>query len=374
MPLSAIDTISVAFEHTKQQLFRPFRWDQWLRLAALGLLTGELSSGGGCGTGGHSFSVPIPTPSQTPRGSDHFLTAQQFAPNFSNEIAALLILALLLFGAIVLAWMYVGSVYRFILIDSIIAKKVSIRAGWHKWHAAGRRFFLWRVVFQFVGFMLLVISLGVPLGLAAMLGWFSNPKAHLIPIVLAATAFIVWMILLGIVSLLVFVLAKDFMAPIMALENLGFADSWARLFTMMKGDRGGYAGYIGMKVVLVIASGIVFGILIGLVMLLILIPVGGLTVVAVIMGKTAGLVWNAETITLMIVGGCILLALILCVTALLSVPVTVYFPAYSIYFFASRYPKLDAWLHPPPQPVPPPFTPALEAPPIPPLLGPEPIG
>jgi hypothetical protein len=53
--------------------------------------------------------------------------------------------------------------------------------------------------------------------------------------------------------------------------------------------------------------------------------------------------------------------------ALISVPTIVFFPAYSIYFFASRYPPLDALLHPPPiaAPVPP------LAPPLPP---PEPIG
>jgi hypothetical protein len=55
------------------------------------------------------------------------------------------------------------------------------------------------------------------------------------------------------------------------------------------------------------------------------------------------------------------------VSSLLSVPVTVYFPAYSIYFLASRYPKLDAWLHPPPEPIAPPVSPVLEPPPLPPL-------
>jgi hypothetical protein len=48
------------------------------------------------------------------------------------------------------------------------------------------------------------------------------------------------------------------------------------------------------------------------------------------------------------------------------VPAIVFFPAYSIYFFASRYPPLDAYLHPPLPTVPP-------APLLPPPL-PEPIG
>jgi hypothetical protein len=52
---------------------------------------------------------------------------------------------------------------------------------------------------------------------------------------------------------------------------------------------------------------------------------------------------------------------ILYVFALISVPVIVFFPAYSVYFFAARYPALAAVLYParPPSPegAPPPPSP-----------------
>jgi hypothetical protein len=97
--------------------------------------------------------------------------------------------------------------------------------------------------------------------------------------------------------------------------------------------------------------------------------VGALGVAVVLAGKAAGLSWNLYTITLAVVVGCILVAAILYLFALISVPAIVFFPAYSIYFFAARYPALSAALYPPP-PAPP------EAPPLPPSLPPqpEPIG
>jgi hypothetical protein len=70
-------------------------------------------------------------------------------------------------------------------------------------------------------------------------------------------------------------------------------------------------------------------------------------VVAVLLGKTAGLTWNLYTITMAVVVGCVVLAVVLYVVSLVSVPAIVFFPAYSIYFFASRYPPLDSLLHPP---------------------------
>jgi len=62
-------------------------------------------------------------------------------------------------------------------------------------------------------------------------------------------------------------------------------------------------------------------------------------------------------------------------SALISVPAIVFFPAYSIYFFAARYPALGTALYPvPPAPQISPATgpPPYEPPPLPPT--PAPIG
>ena len=84
------------------------------------------------------------------------------------------------------------------------------------------------------------------------------------------------------------------------------------------------------------------------------------------LGKAAGLTWDLYTITLAVVVGCVVLAVLLFVMSLISVPAIVFFPAYSIYFFASRYPALDALVHPAPPSMAPPAPPTF--------LPPEPIG
>ena len=91
---------------------------------------------------------------------------------------------------------------------------------------------------------------------------------------------------------------------------------------------------------------------------------------AVIGGMAAGLTWNLYTITLAVVVGSIAIFALLYVMSLVSVPAVVFFPAYSIYFFAARYPALDALLHPAPPPAMPP--PPPDPPPL--LPTPEPIG
>jgi hypothetical protein len=369
MPFSAVDTISIALEHTKQQLFRPFRFGQWLRLALIGFMTGELSSGGGCNPGAFHDLKKI---QNQPNGGEEFLALPHMDPHLIGSIFMIAGITMLLACGFLLLWMYVGSVYRFILIESIITQRVSLREGWHKWRAAGRRFFLWRLVYQFAAGIFFTILIGIPLGVAALLGWFNHPEAHMLPLVLGAIPLVLLLLLLLLAAAAVWLLGKDFMAPIMAVENLDFAEAWSHLLAMMKKEKGAYAGYIGMKIVLAIAAGILIGIVIFVAILFIALPFGIAGAIAVIAGKMAGLTWTVETVTLAIVVGTIFLAALMVVSSLLSVPLTVYFPAYSIYFFASRYPKLDAWLHPPPAPAARPIPPLLEPPPLP--FDPEPIG
>jgi hypothetical protein len=77
----------------------------------------------------------------------------------------------------------------------------------------------------------------------------------------------------------------------------------------------------------------------------------------VLLAPSLGLGWNPYTITLAVVAGCVLAAFLLYILALISVPAIVFFPAYALYFFASRYPPLASALYPAaplPPPVPPP--------------------
>jgi hypothetical protein len=97
--------------------------------------------------------------------------------------------------------------------------------------------------------------------------------------------------------------------------------------------------------------------------LLFAVPVIGVAIGAVIAGKTAGLTWNALTISAAVVAACILFAIFMSLISMVSVPVIVFFPAYSIYFFAARYRPLGTALYAPSQsvlmnPLPPDLPPA----------------
>ncbi len=362
MPISAVDTITLAFQHTKRQLFQPFRFWQWTRLAIVGLLAGEMGSGGGNVRLPSGFNIP----QQGDGGGSRHLLAQSFPhidPAIVGGLVAVLAVTALVF---IVAFMYISSVMRFILFDSILAKECHIRNGWSHRQSPGWKYFLWHLGFMFVSIACLAILVGIPALFAFARGWFNHPREHLAPLIITGVFVFFVLMIFVIAAAIVQVLTKDFVVPQMALEGIGPIEGWRRLWPMLQGEKGGYAVYIGMKIVMAIGAGIVVAIVTLILALIFAVPVIAVILAGVFAGKTAGITWNVFTITAAIVAGCVAFFIFFYIIALISVPVIVFFPAYSIYFFAPRYRPLSLALYPPPPgSLPPPEPPAWTPPPQP---------
>ncbi|HYW38784.1 MAG TPA: hypothetical protein VE957_11775 [Terriglobales bacterium] len=377
MPVSAVDCVQPALQHAREQLFTRFRWGQWSRLALVGILAAELHLGG-CNFGNFGGSWPrVPQ-----RNLNEFMQSSMplglpsiNPAHISEHIAQFIGLIVVgIFAALVLAvvFIYINSVFRFILFDSVLRRQCSIGEGWRRWRRAGGRFFLWQIVFQIAVWLFLLVLVGLPLALAVAAGWTTDLRQHIGRLIVGVILLVGLIVVFVLTAAVVQVLAKDFLVPIMALEDLDFADGWHRLLAMIRQEKGRYAVYLLLKLVLSIAATILFTIIAIIPALFVVVP----GVVAVLAGRAAGMEWSVTTISLAIIFGTLLLLLLIYLIALVCVPATVFFPAYAMYFLASRYPDLDALLNPaPPAPELPPVpepTPPFEAPPLPPAA--EPIG
>ncbi|HTR27201.1 MAG TPA: hypothetical protein VMI10_24730 [Terriglobales bacterium] len=354
MPLSAVDCVQPAIQHTREQLFRPFQFSQWWRLALVGILSAELHSGG--------CNVPTNFNWARQRPSHVLATAppapfDRLDPARIAEFAGLII-AIVVFAFIVgIIFLYVSSVFRFILFDSVLQRQCSIREGWRRWRRAGRRYFLWQIVLFIAQGLFLGVLLAVPLAIAAALGWFHNADQHVARTVIGVVALILLVLCWLLAAIVVQMLGKDFLVPVMALDDVDFADGWSILLSLLRPEPGAFAIYLLLKFVLGIAAAILFGIIALIPVLIVVVP----SVLVVVAAHSAGVGWNVATISLAVICGSVLFAFLIYLISFVCVPAIVFFPAYAIHFFAGRYPKLDAILHPaPPAPVP-----ASEAPPLP---------
>jgi hypothetical protein len=336
-----VDSVTPAIEHTKEQLFRPFRFGQWTRLALVGLFAGEIGSGGGC-----NFQLPGST-------GTHHRSLAAFPAWDPALLIPLVLIAVIVIPVLWLLFIYINSRMRFVLFDSVIAKKCEIRRMWRERGGPALQYFVWQITFSAVTLGGIILFIGLPALTAFALGWFSAPREHLIGLILGGIAVFFLFLGLMLLFLLIHVFTKDFVVPQMALEGISAFEGWRRLLKLIDSERSRYAGYAGMKLILSIGAAFAVGIAAIILILVLLIPIGGLGLISVLLGQGAGLTWNALTITLAVVAGSVVLVLLLYVMSLISVPVIVFFPAYAMQFFAARYPLLAAIIYPAPARIPP---------------------
>jgi len=219
VPVSAADVINPAIDHTAVQLFKPFRLGQWTRLAVTGILAGELGPMGGC-------SFQIPSLPRTNPGSQNF-QAQLIQPTLL-VVAAIAILAVV--GvALLIGLIYLSSMMRFVLFDSVVTKECHIRRFWNNRRGPGFRYFLWQLLFTAAMMAVFVLMAGAGAAIVFGFGWFRNPREHLIALILCGLIFFLVFMAFVVTALVVSVLTKDFVVPQMALEDISAVEGWRRL-------------------------------------------------------------------------------------------------------------------------------------------------
>ncbi len=344
-PLSAAECISPAFQHTKRQFFKPFRFAFWLRLAVLGFFTGELGGGGNFNFRGFSNSR------SSGDWSSPSLTAAQIALIVVVVFAAVMILAVI--------FTYINSILRFVLFESILNGDTRIAEGWKKWRAQGRSFFVFQLLLMVVSTAFVVILIGIPLAYLFFSGRL-RPFHFELSMLLWIVPIVGILLLVSLVLAVVRVLTKDFVVPRMALEGIGWREGWSQFWPVLKEKPGDYVVYLLLKIALRIGIGIVYTIVFVVIAMFILFPV----IFAVILGVAAGtgstVLVKAILITIGILVGLVVISLLIFLSALIGAPIGYFFPSYAVFFYAGRYEPLGRIVFPaPPQapPTPPPFAP-----------------
>jgi hypothetical protein len=348
-----VESISPAFARTKQMLFRPFRFGLWARLAVVALITGEAG-----GVGGGSS---IPNLNNNRGGGDQFAgAARLFSEPAWEQIqpyAGWIALGLAVGLAVLLLWIYSDCVYRFILLDAVVSGQCRLREGWRQRRETGRRYFVWVVAFGFGSFATVGVVAGIPAWLAYRAGWFEKPEENLG--VLIGGGILLGLLVIAIVAVLAIIdmLARDFLIPVMAFEDVGAMDGWERLLAIMGAEKSAYAVYVLMKIVLAIGSGIIFTIINLIVILVLLIPLGLLGLAGYFIGSGLGITWDLSTELLLGAVGLLAIAGILYVVGFVYAPGLVFFQSYTLEFFAPRYGPLGNKMFPPSPAATPPTSP-----------------
>ena len=319
MSFQAVDAIEDAFQRTKDLLL-PFDLSTWTRLAVISLFVG--------GMGGGFFNFPTSFPSDPGHSEDFGNSVQDynsyggveglesFSPEALTGMATSTPSSLAIGGLIagiaglVLIFMYLGSVFEFVMYRSIREKNPRIRKNFADHYIDGFKYMLFKIG-------LLILVAGGAIGWIAAL--FTMPIVGGLLTLLALPLLLILAIFGGVVH--------DFGLQKMIETDLGFIASVRESVEEVTSDWGEFGGYLLFRLIVSWAIGIMQ-------FVLILMLAGVIGVPFLLVGLAAG---SASTVAGLIVGGIGLL-----VGVILWLYVSVPFRTYMYSYFVELYQRFIA--------------------------------
>jgi len=327
--LSPAAAISFALEDTLWLLFRPFDPWRWAKLSLLCLLLG-----GGTPTAAFQWSLgALPGDLRLPALLSR---ARQFVEQHPWLIFLLIVFAL----ALGLCMLYLRSVFRFLLVDTLVKKKVSFGRAWSALRPLGESYFRWLA--GTLGGLLIAFSLIVIVALPGLQAASTSGSGKLFAT--ASLALILSLIVvLGLAAAFLIMLTDDLVVPLMYADRLPLPSAWRDLWQKMRHDPTSFAVYILLRFLL--SVGVSVGVLLFLVPLLVGLFSGAVIVAAVVVLALhwVGLawVWSLSTISLALAALLLLSALLLLLLSTVGMPGQVFLQDFSLRFIAARSASLE---------------------------------
>ena len=331
--LSATEAISPALNRTRDFLFRPFRWGNYLKFCAVAVLTEGTwanlkgNGGGAPPQGAGSPGIPL---------------------NIDPGMIAALIACAILVVVLGIALMYVVVRLRFALFHSLLHRSRELTPGWHLYREQAMRFFVLSIVVA-VG-LLAVAAVALAPFVPGFIRVFRESKAagHLIfgdflPLILQLAPVVMLLVLACVV---VDVVMRDFMLPHMALENATAGEAWSAVLERVMEEKGSFFLYAVLRVMLPFAATIALTIvLIFPAILLFGIPGVLFALVHAAQVHSTGAAWLVMVL-LEVALGILMVAIGLLMAICFGGPVSVAIRNYALVFYGGRYELLGTVLAP----------------------------
>jgi hypothetical protein len=330
--LSATGALARAFRDTVDLLLRPLNVTRWLKLSVLCLFLG-----GGALSAAFNWSLgSLPGD----------IGISDFAGRVRVTVAAhVWLIAVVLAGslALLVGMLYLRSVFRFVLVDTIVKGEARLRSSLRETRRAGRSYFRWLLaaVFGLISALLAGGVLVYPYFRAA-----AGAGMHSAAFWAILSGVLLFNVLVGLAVALIIVLTDDFVVPIMYAEQLTLLAAWRRLLPQVRRDCGAFAAYIFVRFAVAVAISLatlslLFPLLLGLFSGAIL---AGALVLLGLHFLGFSWTWNLLTVPLTAAAIGALTGVTLILLSVVGMPGQVLIQDFGIHFIASRLPSVAAVL------------------------------
>ncbi|MCE9612998.1 MAG: DUF4339 domain-containing protein [Lentisphaerae bacterium] len=238
-PRSCSDCAGLAWERTKDILFRPFNLGKWFALGFSAWLATLGEQGGSFNPGGGKWQESMAAES----GGDpaaYLAQLWQKVVEHAPLIIGITSIVVLVSVAIGLVLLWVRCRGKFMFLDNIVHDRMEVAAPWHAYRKHGNSLFQWTIVYTLVGLAIVAILIGVGVFSLAIPYLRDQTLSGLWP---TLTANLLLWIVVSCVFLYIGRFLEDFIVPIMYNENLGAAPAWARFLRVLGNHTWAFIGY-----------------------------------------------------------------------------------------------------------------------------------
>ena len=325
-----VQALNAALEDTLRLLFRPFDAHTWIKLSLVCLFLGG-------GTPSAAFHWSLGTLPADIHLSESLAQMRQYI----TEHLWLILLTILAGLALGLAWLYFRAVFRFVLVDCLLRRDVSMRSAWKAVHPLGRSYFFWLLG--------LFLALGGSFAAGAILAFphlraAAAEETHKLALYVVLIGTLVVVVLTGLLVAVVIALTDDLAVPMMYAGRFSLPASWRRLWTLLRTDSASFVIYVLVRFAVSVAVGV--AVLFFLFPALVSVFSGAIIAAAlVVLGLHlvgVSLVWNPLTIVVAIAALGLLTVVLLVLLSVVGMPGQVLLQSFGIRFIAPRAPTLEA--------------------------------
>lgn len=222
--------LSKGFERMKKALFHPFDIGKWFTLGFTAFLAG-LTDCNGHGGGNYSSNHhnDWETFFQFPQMARDWMVAHPF---FSGLIITGIITVVII--SVIFTWL--SSRGKFMFLYNVVNNSAEVSKPWHEFKKEGNSLFIWRFIFGLLAFGVLIIFLIYCFETCKEI-YFNDIRgvAEAWAIFNMITIFLGYLIIVGYIS----VLLNDFVVPVMYKHKSGILQGWSKFFTVFR-RRPGY--------------------------------------------------------------------------------------------------------------------------------------
>jgi hypothetical protein len=221
MQISVIDPIGRAFERMSLVLFKPFDFSKWLILGFCAFLAG-LGEGGGGGGMGNATNV-FDSNKKSGSGGAFGGVVDWLSENFLL-VVFIALGALLLFAAINLLVQWLSSRGKFMFLEGVVRNRATVSESWRSNAALGNSLFLFRFFLFVLGFAVTIVIL-LLCALVALPDLRGNDfgGGAILAILLLFVLLLPTVLIFAVVNFFL----NEFVVPIMWLRNLYVMDAIA---------------------------------------------------------------------------------------------------------------------------------------------------